>query len=670
MLNRTPRPPMDHKIFDTLLEPVFILNYETQIIYCNETAATMANSTVRRLLRNKPKFFDVFHFDINIPYLSDLKQVTEPTSYIETHFKIENKQPTNNSTSNTNNNNTVEDLEVKTGKVQITTQPLQTNEWIVYFRDVTLEETLQKKYHKELNQKENVISELKQAKLELENYSKNLEKMVAERTEHIRNLNTTLSALLDSLGQAFFLFDKNSKCLNVHSKACEVLLESKPSEKMAYEVLKLKDNEKEGFNKWVTALFSNLLPFEDVKVLGPSEFPSSKDLNIKLDYYPIFENEELDKVVVVGTDVTEIVHLQKQAENERQSSLAILKLVENKKEFFQFLQTAFETLENFYNLTDLESWLRDLHTLKGGFSLFSMQKLTEICHIAEEKVKDLASHSKNILESMKPTLNLINSELELFIEKHQPILGDSRNFQGRWVELSASFIQTQFNKFIPDPNVRLKLEKEFLCEPIDSFIKPYDRVIQQVAELTNKQVLPLKISGGDLLVRPEPYLELFSTLVHAFRNSVDHGIESPELRWEKGKQMTGEIKTFISVTENNNLKLEIHDDGGGIAADKIREKLIQKGIDTTAESDEQVIQHVFDSELSTRDQISLTSGRGVGMDAILYAAKKINGTCWVTTKKDIGTILHIEVPYITDSFDKIEKEFLQKSEKLLPKKTA
>ena len=89
---------MDHKIFDTLLEPVFILNYETQIIYCNETAATMANSTVRRLLRNKPIFFDVFHFEINIPYLSDLNQVTEPTSYIETHFKIENKPRTKTKT--------------------------------------------------------------------------------------------------------------------------------------------------------------------------------------------------------------------------------------------------------------------------------------------------------------------------------------------------------------------------------------------------------------------------------------------------------------------------------------------------------------------------------------------------------------------------------------------
>lgn len=664
---------MDFKIFDTLLEPVFVLDQNANIIYCNEPAALLADISLRKILRQKPALDTVFSFQENVSFLKNLSAVTEPTSYIETHFRT----PTE-----------------KAGKVQITAQPITTNtaltnvtqteNWLVFFRDVTLEETLQKKYRAELNQKENVITELQIAKKELENYSKNLEKMVEERTLAINNLNKTLSALLDSLGQAFFLFDQTGQCLNVYSKACENLLESTPHNLAAMEVLKVPEKEKEGFRKWVQALFSNLLPFEDVAILGPEKFPSTQNLEIKLNYFPIYKNLhdnnlhndslQLEKVVVVGTDITEVIQLQKEAEFERQSSLAILKLIENKKEFLQFLHQAFDTLEKLHLPQSFElleeSCLRDLHTLKGGFSLFSMQALVELCHEAESKVKDVTD--KNQIQSqLSPLIKKMNQELENFVEKHKQILGSSKKLAGRWLEISVEETGKLFEQIITDTQQRQRLEQNLFCESIESYLWPYDRVLTQVAELTNKKVERLEIQGGNIMIRPEPYAELFSSLIHAFRNCVDHGIESPESRWEKGKPEAGRITihTYLS-NEQKTLNIEIADDGGGIPADKIRQKLIQKGIDPSQESDEQVIQHVFDSELSTREQISLTSGRGVGMDAILHAANKIGGHAWVTSTLHKGTTLHLSLPYFT-TYDEstiaaIQQLYLQKMSQLLP----
>jgi len=160
---------LNPKIFDTLLEPTFLVNSEKKIVYCNEPAALLVDITVRKLVRSQLAIDAVFQFNEPITALQNLAQLSDASSYQEVGFQIESG---------------------KTGKVQITLQPFGDLEghttWLVYFRDVTLEETLQKKYRAELEQKEDVINDLQKARDELKNYSENLEKMVADRTAEIR----------------------------------------------------------------------------------------------------------------------------------------------------------------------------------------------------------------------------------------------------------------------------------------------------------------------------------------------------------------------------------------------------------------------------------------------------------------------------------------------------
>jgi two-component system chemotaxis sensor kinase CheA len=161
--------------------------------------------------------------------------------------------------------------------------------------------------------------------------------------------------------------------------------------------------------------------------------------------------------------------------------------------------------------------------------------------------------------------------------------------------------------------------------------------------------LPLAFHQTDIPVLPEIYSQLFSTFIHAYRNAVDHGIESPGHRQEIGKPAEGRIETFFAIETDTGgkswLQIEVNDDGGGIDPEKIRAKLTAQGKDVSQETDLQVIQHIFDSQFSTKEVVTETSGRGVGMDAILYAAKALGGTAWVNSTKGIGTSLKIRVPY-------------------------
>ncbi len=177
---------IQYSLFDTLLEPVFVLNAERKVVYCNETAALVVGLSIRKITKGL-RFDELFEFSEPIESLKRLIHICDATPYKEVTFKT---------------------AQGGEGKVQITLQPIFDSmgdkNWIVFVRDVTLEERLQKKYRAELEQKEDVIKALEDAKAQLENYSKNLEKMVEDRTRELSRLNQTMSALLDSLGQGFF----------------------------------------------------------------------------------------------------------------------------------------------------------------------------------------------------------------------------------------------------------------------------------------------------------------------------------------------------------------------------------------------------------------------------------------------------------------------------------
>lgn len=626
------------QVFDSLLEPCFVLNEDLKVVYCNETAATMCGLTIRKTQRMT--FPELFSFSEPLEWLSAIKSVTETTPYKEVHFKTS---------------------EGGEGKVQITCQPVADQNdvphWIVYVRDVTLEERLQKKYRGELEQKEGYILELQKAQAELEKYSKNLEKMVEERTAEIRQLNRLMSALLDSLGQGFFVFDAQGQCLDFSSKACEVVLEGRPNNRPVWEVLQLPDNKVEGFKKWTLTLFADMLPFEDLAPLGPPTYPHSEGRQIRLEYFPL-KNEEgaMTGIVVVASDITSLVEAQKEAETERENARLILNLINKKQQTTRFVRETQAILRDLHKALQEPNWdpdliFRLLHTVKGGCASFNVLKTAQEAHEAENQLSIFREDPSSIrAESLKKQCARMGEAFQLFITETEKVLGAHAFSEDRRIEMSVEDIKTlcsQISHWTKGAELADQLKRKYLFEEIGSFFEPYDDVTQKVASELGKRIQPLRLSNAKLGILPEVYSTLFGTFVHAFRNAVDHGIESPEKRLERGKSEEGQIEIRFRKT-NENLRIEIQDDGNGIDPARIRQKLEGKGISTAHESDEAVIQHVFDASFSTRDVITETSGRGVGMDAIKIAAEELGGSCRVESQLGKGTLLIVEVPWLEE----------------------
>ncbi|MEM7183441.1 MAG: ATP-binding protein [Spirochaetota bacterium] len=140
---------------------------------------------------------------------------------------------------------------------------------------------------------------------------------------------------------------------------------------------------------------------------------------------------------------------------------------------------------------------------------------------------------------------------------------------------------------------------------------------------------------------------LLETLVHILKNSIDHGIETPEERLAQGKSEYGNISIAASL-QTGNVRLIISDDGRGLNLEKIKQSSIAKVMITEEEakklSKEELEELVFHPGVSTAKVITETSGRGVGMDAVRTSFKKIGGNVHLTTEEGKGVTLVATIP--------------------------
>jgi two-component system chemotaxis sensor kinase CheA len=153
---------------------------------------------------------------------------------------------------------------------------------------------------------------------------------------------------------------------------------------------------------------------------------------------------------------------------------------------------------------------------------------------------------------------------------------------------------------------------------------------------------PLKNEGDEVLVNPNIYSDFSKSLVHIFRNSMDHGIESMDDRYNAKKEENATIKCVIKK-QDDNILLTISDDGKGIDANILRDKLKVKGIEKM--TDKQVIDLIWDDGMTTNTETTDLSGRGIGLAAVKSETEKLGGNVLVKTKIGEGTTFYFSLPF-------------------------
>ena len=182
--------------------------------------------------------------------------------------------------------------------------------------------------------------------------------------------------------------------------------------------------------------------------------------------------------------------------------------------------------------------------------------------------------------------------------------------------------------------------------PVAYLFNTFPRAMRDLAIGKGKEV-ELVIEGQETQLDKAILDEMKVPLMHLLRNSVDHGIESPEERKKKNKPACGKIR-LSAAQEGSQVVISVTDDGCGINVAKVREIAVAKGFvsqeNISAMVDEQIFQLLFTPGFSTRDEVSEISGRGVGLDVVRDTVIKLKGMVEVTSDPSRGTSFIIRLP--------------------------
>ena len=183
-------------------------------------------------------------------------------------------------------------------------------------------------------------------------------------------------------------------------------------------------------------------------------------------------------------------------------------------------------------------------------------------------------------------------------------------------------------------------------QPVSNIFSKMPRMVRDLSQALGRRVR-LHVEGQDTELDKSLLEAIKDPLTHAVRNSLDHGIEPPEVRQAAGKDPEGTLKLRASQ-EGSHVVIEVSDDGAGIAVEKIRQKAIERGFitpDRAAQlAERELLQLIFVPGFSTAAAVTNVSGRGVGMDVVRTNVEKIGGKVEIDSRTGKGTTLRMRIP--------------------------
>lgn len=275
---------------------------------------------------------------------------------------------------------------------------------------------------------------------------------------------------------------------------------------------------------------------------------------------------------------------------------------------------------------------RRLHTLKGNAALYGVESVAAQCEAIEARIAG---------DGKPPTATELATLVERwreFASRLELVLGNSNDGKLEVCDADLASVLAELRA----GGVRRA------AELIESWrLDPIDRRFQRLAEQGNvlaarlgKEVA-VAIRGNGVRLDRRSWSPFWSSFVHVLRNAIDHGIESPDERARLGKPARGAVELSASRSEGA-LTIEVRDDGRGIDWAKVREKAAALGL--ANDSERALTDALFSDGLSTRDEVSETSGRGVGLAALRQAVADNGGVIAVESQPARGTTMRFVFP--------------------------
>jgi chemotaxis protein histidine kinase CheA len=277
----------------------------------------------------------------------------------------------------------------------------------------------------------------------------------------------------------------------------------------------------------------------------------------------------------------------------------------------------------------------------------SLERIDDIIHdmAALQSLEIIARNIARDTESVNAASKQFSKLISASQSWNSPLIQEFRA-----IELMAGKLGSLVKNYALDVGNHIRSAYDSIISlrmlPLSTVLDEYPRQVFTIASELGKKV-KIKIEGAENEIDKNLIESLSEVFLHMIRNSIDHGIETPEERRAAGKDETG-LLTITCVRESGNMKVTIADDGKGINIEGIRKKIVEKGLVSpeaaAALGEEELINFIFQSGFSTAEKLSSVSGRGVGMDAVRSNIERMKGSIAIQTTAGQGTVFTISVP--------------------------
>lgn len=516
------------------------------------------------------------------------------------------------------------------------------------------------------NERLRVLDILKsQLAISLENASlySNMEELVNIKTRQIAAVNNNLRSLLDNAGQGFMTFGQDLIIKKEYSEECIRIFGFDVFGKLFHELIYTEDYENQNYIKRIlTNVFDK--NNENMRNIYLDLLPAElfiKDMYINAQYKIIeYNNEQICMVIL--TDSTYKKELESKILEERNMLKMVVDVVVHYNDFISIVKDYTEfcfdifseiVLSPHKNSDKIDRMLLYIHTFKGNFAQMQMKNISQSLHKLETDLISIKGNDdkvnnyiKDLFESNE-MLKWLNDDIEVL----KNILGEE--FINRDAEVAVSkesllrLEELAQNIADDDKTILIDEIRKLRNRPFVELFTRYTDYVLELSQKLDKLIYPMQIICDDILVDTDYYNDFTKSLVHIFRNCIDHGIESPEEREQAKKDIYGTIKCEIRKKENS-IIITISDDGRGIDIEAIKSKAIQKNLFSldmiNKMSQKEILDILFYNDFSLKDSTTIISGRGIGLSAVLYEIQKLKGEILINTNKNNGTDFVFIIP--------------------------
>ncbi len=495
---------------------------------------------------------------------------------------------------------------------------------------------------------------------------------LAERTEQLRQKTNDINAMLQNMPQGVLTVVKDGRVHPEYSAYMATIFETNDiANRPVMELVFSQSNVGADILSQVETTIGSTIGEDEMQYefnshLLVTEFdmtmPDGRVKSLGLSWSPICDDSgTIDKLMLCVRDVTELKALAAAAgQQKRELDIIGQILAISQEKFSGFIEGSVEFMVENKKIIDdvgatpeggrlnpdtITHLFRNMHTIKGNARTFGLLHLTNLVHEAEQTYEELRNNPEAVWDQEKLLGELASASAAIEEYAHINKVKLGRTGPGRRagvekylmvqkqdiqdaLEMMDDSVHGDDLEAMRAAHLRVHSMLKMLgTVRVQEALEGIVESLPSLAKELSKEPPKVSIDDHNIVIRTQIADLMKNVFMHLYRNSIDHGIESPEKRLAKGKPAAGHINLDVSLADGR-VVLKLGDDGAGLAVNLIRQRAIEKGLLAADQqlSPEEIAQFIFAPGFSTAAVVTELSGRGVGMDAVKSFVEREEGT--------------------------------------------